>query len=87
MIQDAQEEILAAACNVLDKAHEMLSFIVRHNGKCTPEFVASCAAWVDGEYDPGERRPRTCEHVWKKAVLDGSVWCTRCNVRSAVDCQ
>lgn len=76
-----QDEILAAACRALDKAHDLLGFVVRHDGKCTPEFVASCAAWVDGEYDPGERRPKPCKHKWVKAALDDSIGCSRCGVR------
>lgn len=84
---DAAEEILAAACKALDKAHELLSFIVRYDGQCTPQFVARCREWVDWEYNPGTHRPRPCEHNWAKAVLDDSIWCTRCGIRHGTDCQ
>jgi hypothetical protein len=84
---DADEEILAAACKALDKAHALLSFIVRYDGKCTPEFVAACSEWVDGEYDPGERQPKKCPHNWAKTVLDNTMYCTRCGVERSVGCQ
>jgi hypothetical protein len=77
---DPQDEILAAACRALDKAHSLLSFVVRYDGQCTPEFVTACRAWVDGEYDPGERRPTPCQHIPRKAVLDGSIGCLLCGV-------
>ena len=77
---DPQDEILAAACLALDKAHSLLSFIVRYDGKCTPQFVEECKKWVNGEYDPGTHKPKPCSHVWKKAKLDNSIACTRCGV-------
>ena len=77
---DPQDEILAAACKALDKAHDLLSFVVRYNGKTTPEFVAACREWVDGEYDPGGREPAKCKHVPMKSALDNSVGCIRCGV-------
>lgn len=33
---DAQEEMLSADCNALDKAHDLLSFLIRYNGTVTP---------------------------------------------------
>ena len=85
---DVQEEILAAACNALDKAHDLLSFIVRYDGKAiTPRFVERCRLWVDGEYDPGERKARPCKHNWVKAVLDSSMMCSRCGVERSVGSQ
>ncbi len=84
---DAQDEILRAACNALDKAHNLLSFIVRYEGQCTPAFVERCRQWVDGEYDPGERQPKTCAHNWAKTVLDTTMYCTRCGVERSVGCQ
>lgn len=77
---DPQEEILAAACAALDSAHMLLSLIVRYDGKVTPEFLERAKAWIDGEYDPGERRPKPCEHIPMKAALDGSVGCLRCGI-------
>lgn len=84
---DVQDEILAACRNALDKAYDLLSFVVRYDGKCTPEFVAACREWVDGEYDPGERQPKACKHNWAKTVLDNSMYCTRCGVERSVGCQ
>lgn len=84
---DAQDEILRAACNALDKAHDLLSFIVRYEGKCTPRFLERVKDWVDGEYDPGARRPKRCKHNWAKAALDNSMYCTRCGIPRSVGCQ
>ena len=53
---DPQEEILAAACRSLEKAHALLSAVVQHDGRCPPALVEQCRAWIDGEYDPGERK-------------------------------
>lgn len=76
-----QDEILAAACTALDKAHCLLDFIVRHDGKCTSTlFIAACKDWIDGEYDPGERKPKPCRHNWAKAAIDNSIGCTRCGI-------
>ena len=36
--------------------------------------------WIDGEYDPGTHRPRTCDHVPMKAATDDSVSCIRCGL-------
>lgn len=84
---DATEEILGAACNALDKAHSLLSFVVRYDGKCTPQFIAACKDWIDGEYDPGERSAKKCVHVWKKTVLDNSMFCQRCGIKHSTDRQ
>ena len=85
---DVQDEILQAACNALDKAHNLLSFIDRYQGRnITPEFLARVHDWVDGEYDPGERQPKACKHNWAKTVLDNSMYCTRCGVERSVGCQ
>lgn len=84
---DAQDEILAAACRALDKAHALLAFVVRYDGQCTPQFVAKCKDWVDGEYDPGTHRATPCQHNWAKAELDNSMYCTRCGVPASTDCQ
>jgi hypothetical protein len=85
MSTDAQDEILAAACMALDKAHDLLSFVVKYRGKLSPEFVSACEAWVDGEYDPAERRPKPCKHNWAKTKLDNMVYCTRCNIENDVE--
>lgn len=84
---DPQDEILAAACLALDKAHSLLSFIVRYEGQCTPEFVAACKAWVEGEYDPGTHKAKPCSHVWRKTALDNSIYCNRCRVSFESECQ
>ena len=84
---DPQDEILQAACNALDKAHSLLCFVVRYDGKVTAEFVAACKAWIDGEYDPGSRTPKRCPHNWVKAAIDESMWCSRCGTRHETDCQ
>lgn len=84
---DAQDEIIAAACKALDKAHSLLGVIARYDGKVqTPEFVAACKAWVDGEYDPGERGAKPCVHNWVKAKLDNSMGCSRCGISMDQDC-
>lgn len=73
------DEEVATLCAALDKAHELLAFVVRYEGKTTPEFVKACADWVEGEYSPcGHAKP--CEHIWKKAALDSSVHCMLCGV-------
>lgn len=84
---DAQDEILQAACNALDKAHRLLDCIVRYDGKVTPELVARCREWVEDEYDPGERVPKPCKHNWTKAALDNSMWCSRCGTERSAGCQ
>ena len=84
---DAQDEILAAACNALDKAHDLLSFIVRYEGKVTPRYLERVKDWVDGEYDPGTRRPKRCRHNWAKTKLDNSMYCTRCGIPRSAGCQ
>jgi len=85
--ENAQDEILAAACNALDKAHDLLSFIVRYEGKVTPRYLERVKDWVGGEYDPGTRRPKQCRHNWAKTALDNSMYCTRCGVPRSVGCQ
>lgn len=84
---DVQEEILAAACNALDKAHDLLSFLIRYDGKVTPAYMDRVKDWVDGEYDPGTRRPKRCRHNWAKCALTPDMYCTRCGVPRAVGCQ
>lgn len=84
---DPQDEIIAAMAKALDKAHDLLSSIVTNDGRCTPQIVDKCQEWLEGEYDPGTHRARPCEHNWAKAVLDGSIWCTRCDIRASTDCQ
>lgn len=53
-----QDEILAAACNALDKAHGLLSSVMRYEAggaiELPPLLAADIQAWIDGEYDPGE---------------------------------
>jgi hypothetical protein len=85
--EDSQDEILVAACMALDKAHDLLSFVVRYEGTLTPQFVEKCKAWVDGEYDPGTQRAKPCAHNWAKTVLDGSIWCTRCGIKASTEAQ
>ena len=80
-------DVYAAACNALDKAHSLLGFIVRYDGQCTPEFIARCRDWIDGEYDPGTHRAKPCSHNWAKAVLDNSMYCTRCAIPASTACQ
>lgn len=77
---DTNDEILAAACAALDKAHALLSDVVRLNGSMPPAHVALCREWVDGEYDPGTHRPRQCNHVPMKSSTDNSVSCIRCGL-------
>lgn len=84
---DAQDEILQACCNALDKARLLLDFIVRYEGQVTPQFLAKCKEWVDGEYDPGERSSKPCPHNWVKASLDNSMWCSRCGIERSTGCQ
>lgn len=84
---DAQEEILAAACLALDKAHDLLSFLIRYDGMTTPEYLARVRDWVEGEYDPGTHRAKPCEHNWAKVVLSGAIVCTRCQIRASTDVQ
>jgi len=74
------DEILAAACAALDKAHALLSDVVRLNGVMPPAHVALCREWVDGEYDPGTHRPKACEHVPMQSATDNSVNCIRCGL-------
>lgn len=84
---DAQQEILAAACNALDKAHDLLSFLVRYDGIVTPPYMAKVKAWVDGEYNPGARRPKRCLHNWAKCTLTADMYCTRCGIPRSVGSQ
>lgn len=84
---DVQEEILAAACIALDKAHDLLSFLVRYDGQVTPAYMDRVKAWVDGEYDPGERKPKRCRHNWAKCALTPDMYCTLCGVPRSVGCQ
>jgi len=86
-VDSVNDEIIEACCKALDKAHSLLSFIVRYDGKCTPQFVEACRVWVDGEYDPGERQPKRCAHNWVKAALDNSMWCSRCGIKHSTDRQ
>lgn len=83
---DVQEEILAAACNALDKAHDLLSLVAKY-GIVTPQLVARATAWVDGEYDPGTRKPKRRRHNWAKCALTPDMYCTRCGVPRRVGCQ
>ena len=84
---DVQDEILAAACNALDKAHDLLSFLIRYDGKVTPAYMERVKDWVDGEFDPGARKPKRCRHNWSKCALTPNMYCTRCGVPRAVGCQ
>jgi len=84
---DAQDEIIQACCSALDKAWRLLDFIVRYEGRVTPEFLAQCKEWIDGEYDPGARSARPCQHNWVKARLDNSMWCSRCGAERSEGCQ
>lgn len=84
---DPQDEILAAACNALDKAHELLSSVVFYDGHVPPQVVAKCKEWIDGEYDPGDRQAKPCAHNWAKAALDNSMHCTRCGIPASTECQ
>lgn len=84
---DPNEEALAACCNALDKAHALLSFIVRYEGQTTTEFVSLCRDWIEGEYDPGERSAASCEHEWLKAALDNTLLCKNCGVQRTVGSQ
>lgn len=84
---DAQEEIIAACRMALDRAHFLLGYIVRYDGKCTPQFVDLCREWVEKAYDPDKRQPRRCEHSWAKVVLGNEMLCTRCGVQRSVGCQ
>ena len=82
---DAQDEILAAACLALDKAHALLSVVAKYE-TLTPQIVARAREWVEGEYDPGTRKPKRCRHNWAKYALkvEHGMYCTRCGVpRSA----
>lgn len=64
---DAQDEIIQACCNALDKAWRLLDFIARYEGRVTPSFLLS-KGWIDDEYDPGARSARPCQHNWVKAL-------------------
>lgn len=74
------DEMLAAACAALAKAHVLLSDVVSLNSQMPPRHVALCREWIDGEHDPGTHRARPCEHGPMTAPLDGSVACIRCGV-------
>ncbi len=84
---DAQEEILAAACLALDKAHDLLTRVVFYDGAVPAPIVAMCREWIEGEYDPGEHRAKPCRHNWAKAALDNSIACTRCGISAETDVQ
>lgn len=75
---DHDEEI-RALCAALEKAHELLAFVVRYEGKTTPEFVAACQAWVEDEYSPSTHA-KPCDHIPKRAALDSSVSCILCGL-------
>ena len=66
-------------CEALDKAHELLAFVVRYEGKTTPQFVKACQDWIEGEYSP-DAGAKPCNHIWKKAALDSSMHCILCGV-------
>lgn len=83
---DVQDEILAAACLALDKAHDLLSVIAKYE-TVTPQLIARAKDWVDNEYDPGTRKPKRCRHNWAKCALTPDVYCTRCGVPREVGCQ
>ncbi len=85
---DVQEEILAAACLALDKAHELLSVIVRYE-TVTPCLIARAKDWVNGDYDPGTKTPKRCRHNWARYALksEPGMYCTRCGVPRSVGCQ
>lgn len=85
---DAQEEILAACCNALDKAHYILAAVAKYE-ILTPQMIAKAKEWVDGEYDPGTRQPRRCRHNWAKYALksENGMYCTRCGIPRSVGCQ
>lgn len=86
---DVQDEILAAACAALDKAHDLLSFLIRYDGQVTPAYMERVKDWVDGEYDPGERKPKRCRHNWAKCALpdEHGMYCTRCGIPRSVGVQ
>lgn len=79
---DPQEEVLAACCNALDKAHSLLSDVVllSADGPLPPQLIGLCRDWVEDEYNPGERRARPCKHVPMQNALDSGVSCIRCGV-------
>lgn len=87
LVLDPQDEIIAACCRALNKAHSLLDVIARYEGKVqTPEFVAACKAWVEDEFDPGTQTARPCVHNWRKALLDNSMHCTRCGITMSQEC-
>lgn len=87
LVLDPQDEIIAACCRALSKAHSLLDVIARYEGKVqTPEFVAACKAWVEDEFDPGTQTARPCVHNWRKALLDNSMHCTRCGITMSQEC-
>lgn len=73
------DEEIRALCGALDKAHELLAFVVRYEGKTTPEFVRQCQAWVEDEYSPSTHA-KPCDHIWKQAALDSSMSCILCGL-------
>jgi len=77
---DPQDEIIAACCNALDKVHGLLSTVVRYE-MVTPELIAACKDWVDGEYCPNARQANTCEHRPMTATLGNTVHCIYCGVQ------
>lgn len=88
--EDATEEILAAACLALDKAHELLSVLVRYGAEgVTPKYLERVKGWVDGEYDPGAKRPKRCRHNWMPYGLNegNGMMCSRCGVPRKVGVQ
>lgn len=76
---DQSSEEIAALCAALDKAHGLLAFVVRYDGKTTPEFVKACQDWLEGEYSP-HQGAKPCDHLPKKAALDSSISCILCGV-------
>lgn len=73
------DEEVATLCLALNKAHDLLAFVVRYEGKTTPEFVKKCQDWVEGEYSPCTGA-KPCDHIPKKAALDSSVSCILCGL-------
>lgn len=73
-----KDEEIAVLVALLEQAHDLLRFVVRYDGKTTPEFVARCREFVEDEFSGHEQDPKTCAHVPMKAALDDSVHCIRC---------
>lgn len=77
---DPQDEIIAACCLALDKAHGLLSTVAKYE-MVTPELVAACRDWIDGEYNPGTQQAKKCEHRPMTAALDNTVHCIYCGIQ------